>query len=76
MICLLVEALIKITEDFGKPHAVIHNFINDGQIITQTNKPSFLNPNSPSHLFRKPGLNITKYDKIMKKAGVISNKKR
>jgi hypothetical protein len=59
--------LIKITEDFPKTHKVIETYIEPQRENKLGHKPSNIGIMSPIGLYRKKGLNITQYKKIMKK---------
>lgn len=71
MLCNLVNNLISITEDFPKGHKVIETYIQP------THNNSKRHPNlktmSPAHLYRNKGLNITQYNNIMRRQGVVNN---
>ena len=72
MLCNLVDNLINITEDFPKSHKVIETDIQTSNDKINKRPPN-LKTMSPAHLYRKKGLNITQYNNIMRKQGVINN---
>jgi hypothetical protein len=78
MILNNIQNLIKITEDWAKPHSMVTAYTDDEKDKERNKKkrrPQNVNPMSPQHLYRSPGLNITQHNRIMKKYGVKSNKK-
>ncbi len=54
-----------ITEEWVKPHSMVQQL----EEIKKSN-PQNLKTMSPRYLYRKKGLNITKYNTIMKKYGI------
>lgn len=67
--------LIKITEDWAKPHRMVTVYTDDEKEKNKKkNRPQNINPMSPQHLYRSPGLNITQHNRIMKKYGIKSNR--
>lgn len=72
MLCNLVDNLISITEDFPKGHKVIETYIQPPN-NNNSKRPPNLKTMSPGHLYRNKGLNITQYNHIMRKQGVVNN---
>jgi len=71
MLYNLVNDLISITEDFPKNHKVIDTYIYP--IYNNFKRRPNIKIMSPGHLYRNKGLNITQYNNIMRKQGVINN---
>lgn len=68
MLCDMVNNLIQITEMFPANHKMVDNYLPAAN--SQTNTNPNLKTMSPKLLYRKKGLNITKYHKIMRNQGI------